>query len=184
MQKTQLDVRPETREKPPPHTCKRWPALWAKLPNRYALALCRLDLSGLELRVMFYVISVTWGDYDGKHKRNGKRFARVSTRQLAEALGADHRRTAHAVKSLVDQSVLVRKQKAAGRRPALLGPNPLIVVRPEEVAEAAADTLDLEKLYAKLSPELARKARAAARRSVSDSATQQAPDAGAPVEYH
>ena len=82
--------------------------------------------------------------------------------------------------------MLTRKQVAAGRRPALLGPNPLVVVKPEETAAAAADeALDIEKMCADLSPELARKVRAAtARRSVSDSATQQAPDAGPLVEYH
>jgi len=179
-------MNPEKREKPPPHTCKRWPALWAKLPNRYVLALCRLNLSGLELRVMLYVIAVTWGDYDGKHKRNGKRFARVSTRQLAEALSADHRRTARAVRSLVASSVLTQKQAARGRRPALIGPNPLIVVKPEEAAATAADeALDIESLCADLSAELARKVRdARARPSLSDSATQQAPDAGPPVACH
>jgi len=121
--------------------------------------MAKLGLSGTEWSVLAYVTARTTGDWDARRGRFGRPWARVSSREIAEHLGVDSANVRRALDSLVRRRCLRRVRPASGRRPAAIGPEPLLAVLDDEgepAEEVGAE--DLRAAIARLSPELRRRA--------------------------
>jgi phage replication O-like protein O len=88
---------------------------YTKLFNPILEALCKSNLNGSELKIVFYVIRCTYG-------WNKKKFA-MSKSFIAEGTGIDRRNVGKIIKSLVERNVLIDYGVEKGSRTKIYGLN-------------------------------------------------------------
>lgn len=88
---------------------------YTKLFNPILEALCKSNLNGSELKIVFYVIRCTYG-------WNKKKFA-MSKSFIAEGTGIDRRNVGKIIKSLVERNVLIDYGVENGSRTKIYGLN-------------------------------------------------------------
>jgi len=123
------------------------------------LACARLGLSGTEWSVLAYVVCRTTGDWDARRGSFGRPWARISSREIGEHTGGDAANVRRALDSLVGRRRLRRMRPASGRRPAAIGPDPLLTAVPnDDPVDEELPREDLQAAIEGLSPELRRRA--------------------------
>ena len=137
---------------------KDWERRFSQVRNDWMLACARLGLSGTEWSVLQYVVCRTTGDWDARRGRFGRPWARISSREIGEHIGVDAANVRRALDSLVERRCLRRVRPASGRRPAAIGPDPLLTAAQDDAAEEESPREDLQAAIEGLSPELRRRA--------------------------
>jgi|GEM_PF-4025528 len=135
-----------------------WERRFSQVRNDWMLACAGLGLSGTEWSVLQYVVCRTTGDWDARRGRFGRPWARISNREIGEHIGVDAANVRRALDSLVGRRCLRRVRPASGRRPAAIGPDPLLTAVEEDPAGRELPPADLQAAIAALSPELKRRA--------------------------
>jgi DNA-binding MarR family transcriptional regulator len=135
-----------------------WQERFSQVRNDWLLACAQLGLSGTEWSVLAYVVARTTGDWDARRGAFGRPWARISSREIGDHVGIDPANVRRALESLAHRKVLRRFRPASGRRPAAIGPEPLLTAVSRDDDEAASSTADLADALAGLSPELRRQA--------------------------
>jgi DNA-binding MarR family transcriptional regulator len=138
---------------------KDWEERFAQVPNAWLLACARLGLSGTEWSVLAYVVARTTGDWDARRGLFGRPWARISSREIGEHVGVDAANVRRALESLIERRCLRRVRPASGRRPAAIGPEPLLTAVSQGDTDCAEPpAANLADALAGLSPELRRHA--------------------------
>ena len=136
-----------------------WEQRFSQVRNDWLLACAQLGLSGTEWSVLAYVLARTTGDWDARRGSFGRPWARISSREIGDHVGTDPANVRRALESLAHRKVLRRFRPASGRRPAAIGPEPLLTaVTQGDADEASSSPADLTDALAGLPPELRRQA--------------------------
>jgi hypothetical protein len=133
---------------------KHWLDYHAKWPNRWALAVAKLDLRGAEARVLIYVVGRTWGEYDARRRRFGRTCAKLSSSEIGRAIGMDDSSVRRARASLIKRGALLQFRPHAGRRATSIGPGPLLPALTSDHDKDDAQTQTIDEALATLSPTL------------------------------
>ena len=138
---------------------KDWERRFSQVRNDWLLACARLGLSGTEWSVLVYVVARTTGDWDARRGSFGRPWARISSREIGEHIGVDAANVRRALDNLIERRCLRRVRPASGRRPAAIGPEPLLTTVSQGAADCAeSPAANLADALAGLSPELRRHA--------------------------
>ena len=137
---------------------KDWERRFSQVRNDWMLACARLGLSRTEWSVLAYVVARTTGDWDARRGSFGRPWARIASREIGEHIGVDAANGRRALESLVGKRCLRRVRPASGRRPAAIGPDPLLTVARDDVVDEELPREDLQTAIEALSPELRRRA--------------------------
>lgn len=138
-----------------------WHERFARVPNSWTAALVRFELTAAQLRVALYVVARTWGEHGHRLTpgRFGRSHVRISSQEIAAALGLEQGYVRRALATLYERQVLLRHHPARGRKPASIGPNPLLHLATEAGGDRGPGTLSLDDALATCSPALALVAR-------------------------
>lgn len=136
--------------------CRGWRTRFARIDNVWLEAAAKTDASGCEFRVLFYYLGRTWGDFDARRGQAGRPWVRLSSREIGAEIGLSDSRVRKATAKLITMHLLREYRPAAGRRPAAIGPEPLLPMLVSGAAEPKSEECErhLDEVIDDLSPRL------------------------------
>jgi hypothetical protein len=126
--------------------CTGWEDRFSQVPNAWLIRCANAGLSATEWNVLSYVIARTLGDYDARRGAHGRPWVRLACSEIHDEIGtsAKHetgeRRVRRALASLKRKRIIREYRPPRGRKPAGIGPDPLM-------CSLTLDTLTLEQDY-------------------------------------